>query len=387
MAGGRRFVLHEVDLSGVHPPDRQREVRRQLVAPRRREEHLAVSALEQPPGEPPLPLAVELGEDIVQQQRRLGSARRPERDQLDELERHRGAPLLAGGSEFPERPAAELEDQVVAVRTDGGHPARLIPWERQLERAGPGPALRQSVRRPVPEPVPRRLAQTVELGGELLRAAAAQRWRVADDFRARDRERRVEGSGQIDAALAQRAVPLCQRAAVAYERPQISPVRQREQAVEVLPPLRRRPGRQADIVGKKGDREPRSYRVGQPIGLPPSISDPLAPAGDDTRRPPSLPRHRRARPPRPGSRGRRTGRPPGPARRETSGTAPGSRWPRAGSSCPGRCAEEDQAGGGDLAVEVRQVAEPPSHQPAEPHYSMWITRLATVPWTPSTSTP
>jgi len=50
-------------------------------------------------------------------------------------------------------------------------------------------------------------------------------------------------------------------------------------------------------------------------------------------------------------------------------------------------AKEDQAGRGGLTVEVRQVAEPSSHQVAEPHYSMRICRLTGVPWSPSRSTP
>ena len=42
-------------------------------------------------------------------------------------------------------------------------------------------------------------------------------------------------------------------------------------------------------------------------------------------------------------------------------------------------AQQDQAGRGELAIEVRQVAEPSSHQMAEPHYSMRICRLTKPP--------
>src|SRR6185437_12712817 len=35
-------------------------------------------------------------------------------------------------------------------------------------------------------------------------------------------------------------------------------------------------------------------------------------------------------------------------------------------------AQQHQTGRGGLAVEVREIAEPSSHQVAEPHYSMWI---------------
>src|SRR5262249_52810705 len=53
----------------------------------------------------------------------------------------------------------------------------------------------------------------------------------------------------------------------------------------------------------------------------------------------------------------------------------------------GMGAEEHQAGSGGLAIELRKVAEPSSHQVAEPHYSMWICRLAMLPCCPSRSTP
>src|SRR5690606_26275291 len=105
-----------------HVPDLDFETGGQLVPPRRRHEDLTISRSEEPRGELLLAAPVQLRKGVVQQERGHLFLRGRERIELEQLERNRRAPLLAGGAEAPELASADLEDQVVAMRPHRGEP-------------------------------------------------------------------------------------------------------------------------------------------------------------------------------------------------------------------------------------------------------------------------
>ena len=277
---------------------------------------------------------VQLGEHIVQQQRRLGVAGQPKAGDLDQLQRDRRAALLAGRAVVSQPSAAHLEHQIVAVRSDRGqrrgrgHRPAIGPAPR------PTPPGRPARRAPVPERRTAALAQALAARRRTARRAWATHSRRERTSAAPAAARAsLNARAMSEPALPQGAVPLRQRRPVAGERPQIAAIRQREHPVQVLTPLRGRSRCQPHVRREKGHREPVTHRVGETADFLAVHRDPLLP-----RRVGGA--HRAS-----GAAGRCEARPQSPAARAAparrwrpgrTGTGPGSRSPRAGWSCPAR---------------------------------------------------
>src|SRR5439155_10607434 len=122
----------------VHGPDRQGEIGWKLVRTGSRDEHLPAAFAQKAARQASLALAVELGEDIIEQQGGLSAARLSQRRELEQFERHRGAALLTGRTEVAQRLPTDVEGQVVAVRTYRRHSPSPVLRHHRLERGGPG---------------------------------------------------------------------------------------------------------------------------------------------------------------------------------------------------------------------------------------------------------
>ncbi len=247
--------------------------------------------------------------------------------------------------------------------------------------------LRQPFGAAVAEPSARAFAQAVELGARTARRARGPLLPHPHHVGAGGGERRVERAGQVGPSLPERAVPLRERGAIARQGSQVLPVRERQEPVEIGPPLGRGPGGEPHVVREERHREPPAHGIGHPHGLLALDQDSLPPAlrrvrgpdvGDGSALDPGLDlkpgtlesRHLLVRRAAEGAEEHRV-----VDGLEQVGLALGVG------------AEEDKAGRGKLAVEVREVPEPSSHQVAEPHYSMRIWRLTGLPCSPSRSTP
>jgi hypothetical protein len=154
---------------------------------------------------------------------------------------------------------------------------------------------------------------------------------------------------------------------------------QGQQPVEVVAAVGRRSRGEPHVRRQKRHRQPTAYRVGQPLGLLAIHQNPLAPAGGEVRG---------------GDRGRRTvahfGLDAKPGLVEAQhlligGTAQRpeqhrvvNRFEQVGLAL-GIGAQDRDPAWRRLALEVRQVAEPPGDQTAQPHYSIWSCRPAVRP--------
>ena len=164
-------------------------------------------------GQPAASLRVQLGEDVVEHQHRLGPVR-AEQLVRPQPQRQRVRPGLAVAGVALRHPAAEREDQVVAVRADQRHPALHLgrPQPRQL---GEQRGLQQVRGRLAGR---QRLPQRARVRG-LRRAAAAGDLLVRRRHVRGERPDQGEPAGQqLGAVPGQVAVPHVQRAQVARRR-------------------------------------------------------------------------------------------------------------------------------------------------------------------------
>src|ERR1700712_1372926 len=107
------------DLYGTiaHLPAWQHELARNVLTTGRR--HDALTGIrEQPQCQAPLPVMIEFGEYIIDQERRADAAMIRECLQLKKPQRNGGGALLSGRSVVAQRVAAEAEHDVITVRTD-----------------------------------------------------------------------------------------------------------------------------------------------------------------------------------------------------------------------------------------------------------------------------
>jgi hypothetical protein len=87
--------------------------------------------------QPILSIRIQLGKHVIQHERWLCTIGLGQGAELEELERDHRTPLLAGRAVLPERPPADLESEIVAVRPYGGNPPPGIREPRLLDGIGP----------------------------------------------------------------------------------------------------------------------------------------------------------------------------------------------------------------------------------------------------------
>src|SRR5262249_21830956 len=227
-------ISYEPALS--HVPARQVQPLRQLVRPRSSDEHLALGFLRQAICESPLALAVQLRKHIVEQQRRLCRPSLSQRVQLEQLECNRRGALLSGGSHAAQRPPADFEHQVVAVRPDRGGSPHLVSRRGGLERRCPCRWFRQ-LDSPVITKADRLcFPQNVQLFGESRGGSLHPTQPGPDHMGTALGYPSVERPRELGSLAAQRAVPLRQRRAIPHQRSVVSAISQRQQPIEKASP-------------------------------------------------------------------------------------------------------------------------------------------------------
>src|SRR5579884_2408626 len=218
---------------------------------RRRHERLA--GARHPRGENAAAAGVELGEDIVEQQKRRDPAALGEQLRFGEQQREHGETLLALRSEDAEVAAAGADEDVVQVRSGARDPTIEVSLEPLFElRRGRGLAL-------VAEPG----SVETELAGALRERGCEQRKRLSSSrdecgselrhlLGPRSHRGPCRRSGR---GAAERGVPLRDRSAVVRRKLGACGCEAGEDAVEVRTPRGRRTLDDAEPVGREDERD------------------------------------------------------------------------------------------------------------------------------------
>src|SRR5690606_7384852 len=135
-------------------------------------------------------------------------ARGPERDDLEQLERDRGASHLPGRAVVAHRAAADLEGDVVAVRAGRREPAGAIAGETSFEGRRPRRRIGELGAACVAQRGGSRLAEMLELFRKTLRRSSGPVEPGLHDYRSGASERAIERARELGAALPERTVAL-----------------------------------------------------------------------------------------------------------------------------------------------------------------------------------
>ena len=270
-------------------------------------------------------------------------------------------------------------------------PARAVGAAGRLERCGPGRRVGQPRSPRYRSVAVRRSRRALELGARTARPRRPPSARRAATIAAP-----AAASGAVERARRAPAAPAGARCSAAPAprgtgaapggscgRPATAGGRGTAAA---RPPVRRRAPRPPAETRRRARRRPRRRAVPAPR-RPASIRLRRPPRGRSPRRLPSPPPSSASAStwkPRSAERGHLAVRP----RPGASGTAPGSRSPRAGWSCPARWRRGSRRRRRRLALEVGEVAKAPGDQAPKPHFSMEESLGSPVqPGCPSISTP